>query len=205
MTFDLNFNQLSQYSWTALTILLTILGGLVLYMLLRRGLNSFSRRELISESLAGVLSVLLRWVVIVAVLLLSLQQLGVRMIAVWAALSAGVVFIGVGLVAVWSVFSNAMCSLLLLVFQPFRIGDRIEIIEATGGTGLRGKVVNLNPIFTYLEEEEETEDGYGSTVHVPNNIFFQKSIRRWKGVRSERLDEYMFNEKAPESTHHNGL
>lgn len=202
MTFDFDFNQLSQYSWTALTILATILGGLVLYVLLRRGLNSFSRRELISKSLAGVLSVLLRWVVIVAVLLLSLQQLGVRMIAVWAALSAGVVFIGVGLVAVWSVFSNAMCSLLLLVFQPFRIGDRIEIIEATGGPGLRGKVVNLNPIFTYLEEENE--DGYGSTVHVPNNIFFQKSIRRWKGVGSERLDEYMFNEKVPESTHHNG-
>jgi hypothetical protein len=37
-----------------------------------------------------------------------------------------------------------------------------------------------------------------------NNIFFQKSIRRWQGVKSERLDEYMFNEKIPESVQPNG-
>jgi small-conductance mechanosensitive channel len=202
MTFDLDFNQFSQFSWPALTILITILVGLVAYLLLERGLNSLSGRKFISESLAGVLRVLFRWAVIVMVVLLSLQQLGIQMTAVWTALSAGVVFIGVGLVAVWSVFSNALCSLLLLVFQPFRIGDRIEIIEATGGPGLRGKVINLNPIFTYLEEENE--NGYGSTVHVPNNIFFQKSIRRWKGVKSERLDEYLFNEKIPEAVQPNG-
>lgn len=202
MTFDLNFNQLTQYSWTALTILITILGGLIAYLLLRRGLNTFSRKEYISESLTGLLNVLVRWALIVLVVLITLQQLGVQMAAIWAGLSAGVVFIGVGLIAVWSVFSNALCSLLLLVFQPFRIGDRIEIIEATGGAGLRGKVVNLNPIFTYLEEEND--DGQSSTVYVPNNIFFQKSIRRWQGVKSERLDEYMFNEKVPEMARHNG-
>jgi small-conductance mechanosensitive channel len=202
MTLDFSFNQLSQYGWITLSILTIILGGLVIYILLRRGLDRLSRNQYISTSLAGVLRILIRWAVIVVVLLLSLQQLGVQMTAVWAALSAGVVFIGVGLIAVWSVFSNALCSLLLLVFQPFQIGDRIEIIEATGGTGLRGEVVNLNPIFTYLEEEND--DGHGSTVYVPNNIFFQKSIRRWKGIKSERLDVYMFNEKTPEAVQHNG-
>ena len=67
---------------------------------------------------------------------------------------------------------------------------------------MAAKVVNLNPIFTFLEEEND--DGYSSTVHVPNNIFFQKSIRRWQGVKSERLDEYMFNEKVPKVVEPNG-
>ena len=71
-----DFNQLSQYGWTALSILVIILGGLIAYLLLRRGLNSLSRKNYISESLAGVLRVLFRWAVIVLVVLLSLQQLG---------------------------------------------------------------------------------------------------------------------------------
>ena len=204
MTLDFSFNQLSQYGWTTLAILVIILAGLIAYILLRRGLTSLSTNKYISESLAGVLQLMFRWAIIVLVVLVSLQQLGVQMVAVWAALSAGVVFIGVGLIAVWSVFSNALCSLLLLVFQPFRIGDRIEIIEATGGTGLRGKVINLNPIFTYLEEEDNGNGDGGSIVYVPNNIFFQKTIRRWQGIKSERLDEYMFNEKTPEAMQHNG-
>lgn len=198
MTFDFSFEQLNQYGWTAVTIMATILSGVVVYLLLRRGLNKLSRKQYISESLAGVLRILLRWAVIVLVVLLSLQQLGVQMTAVWAALSAGIVFVGVGLVAVWSVLSNALCSLLLLVFQPFRIGDRIEIIETTGGTGLRGKVVNLNPIFTYLEEDVE-DNGRGTILYVPNNTFFQKSIRRQQSITSERLDKYLFNEKIPDS------
>lgn len=198
MTFDFSFEQLNQYGWTAVTIMATILSGVVVYLLLRRGLNKLSRKQYISESLAGVLRILLRWAVIVLVVLLSLQQLGVQMTVVWAALSAGIVFVGVGLVAVWSVLSNALCSLLLLVFQPFRIGDRIEIIETTGGTGLRGKVVNLNPIFTYLEEDVE-DNGRGTILYVPNNTFFQKSIRRQQSITSERLDKYLFNEKIPDS------
>ena len=205
MTLDFSFNQLSQYGWTTLAILVIILASLIAYILLRRGLTSLSTNKYISESLAGVLQLMFRWAIIVLVVLVSLQHLGVQMAAVWAALSAGVVFIGVGLIAVWSVFSNALCSLLLLVFQPFRIGDRIEIIEATGGTGLRGKVINLNPIFTYLEEEDNGNGDGGSIVYVPNNIFFQKTIRRWQGIKSERLDEYMFNEKTPEAMQPNGF
>ena len=199
---DFNLNQLGEYAWTITAMLIIIVGGFVVYFLLRRGLNNFAAKKYISSSLAGGLKILSRWAVIVVVLLLVLQQFGVQMTVVWATLSAGVVFVGVGLVAVWSVFSNALCSLLLLVFQPFRIGDRIEIVEATGGTGLRGKVVNLNPIFTYLEEEDG--NGLESVVHVPNNIFFQKTIRRWPDVASERLDEYMFNEKIPEAPQHRG-
>ena len=202
MALDFSFNQLNQYGWTTLAILVIILAGLIAYILLRRGITSLSTKKYISESLAGILRILFRWTIIALVVLVSLQQLGVQMAVVWAALSAGVVFIGVGLIAVWSVFSNALCSLLLLVFQPFRIGDQIEIIEATGGAGLRGKVVNLNPIFTYLEEEDKG-DGK-SIVYVPNNIFFQKTIRRWQGIKSEQLDEYMFNEKTPEAMQHNG-
>jgi hypothetical protein len=41
------------------------------------------------------------------------------------------------------------------------------------------------------------------TVYMAQTI--QKTIRRWQGSKSERLDEYMFNEKIPEAMPHNGF
>ncbi|MBF0239716.1 MAG: mechanosensitive ion channel family protein, partial [SAR324 cluster bacterium] len=41
---------------------------------------------------------------------------------------------------------------MLLVVKPFRIGDEIEVIEPSStNAGIRGKVVDLNLIYTTLE------------------------------------------------------
>ena len=60
------------------------------------------------------------------IFLLILQQIGVSMNSVWAVLSAVVAMIAIGFVAVWSVLSNLLCTVMLLIFQPFRVGDEIE-------------------------------------------------------------------------------
>lgn len=85
--------------------------------------------------------------------------------------------VAVGFVAVWSVLSNLLCSILIVTFEPFAVGDDVEIIEPVGGTGLRGRVVTLSLLFTTLAET--TDEGLtGALVQVPNNIFFQKTIRK---------------------------
>src|SRR5690606_16934527 len=90
--------------------------------------------------------------------------------------------------------SSTMCTILLLIFRPFEIGDEIELLEPTGTKGLRGKVVYLNFMFTTLEEAGD--GGRSCRVLVPNNVIFQKSIRRWPGARTERLDDHLM--KSPE-------
>jgi small-conductance mechanosensitive channel len=98
---------------------------------------------------------------------------------VWASLTAVLALVAVGFVAVWSVLSNAFCSVMLMVSRPFNVGDTIEI----PGEGWGGKVIDFNLIFTTLRDEQ------GVMLQVPNNLFFQKPIRRVIGVNTIPLDQ----------------
>ena len=195
MPVELGTEQIVDYGQIGASILLMVALGTLSYYFTSRAINAMYHRNLISEGLRGVCQVILRWAIIALVVLVSLQQTGVRITSIWAALSAFVVLIGVGMVAVWSVLSNMLCSLLLLVFRPFSIGDRVEIIEATGGNGLQGKVVNLNLLYTYLlENNRQGKDG--AIILIPNNMFFQKTTRRWSGTRTKNLEEAIFKDDS---------
>ncbi len=87
----------------------------------------------------------------------------------WTMLGAVAALIAVGFVAVWSVLSNLSCTVLILFFRPFEIGDELEF---TDPSGLRGKVVNLNFAYTTLRDDE------GRLVQIPNNLFFQRIVKR---------------------------
>ena len=89
--------------------------------------------------------------------------------SLWTMLGAVAALIAVGFVAVWSVLSNISCTVLILFFRPFEIGDELEF---TDPSGLRGKVVNLNFAYTTLRDDE------GRLVQVPNNLFFQRIVKR---------------------------
>ena len=120
----------------------------------------------------------IRVVAIVAAVLLVLQQFNVLADA-WTTITALAAVVGVGFIAVWSILSNAFCALVLLISRPFQIGDDIEIVPE----GMRGEVVDFNLIFTILRSED------GSTVQVPNNLFFQKMFRRRRGAVTSGLGE----------------
>ena len=101
--------------------------------------------------------------------------------SVWAAFLAVIAMVAIGFVAVWSVLSNAFCTLMLLIYQPFQIGDRI-IIPADS---LEGEVSDLNLMYTTLRGAE------GDIIQIPNNQFFQKAIRRIPGKKDTDLYEQL--------------
>lgn len=179
--------QLLAYVHPAVSILVIITVGYVIYVLLCRVLSAVAQRDDVPQSLMQFVRVFLRWGLLVVVVLLCLQQVGVRLAALWAGLLSVMALIAIGFIAAWSVLSNILCSILLVVFDLFRLGDEIEIIEATGGKGLRGRVVNLNVLYTSIQETHDEEAGDAIT-HVPNNLFFQKTTRRWRGKNTRRLE-----------------
>lgn len=81
--------------------------------------------------------------------------------------------VAIGFVAVWSTLSNVLCTFLLLLTRPFRIGDEVELVPDP----IRGEVVDLTFFFTTLKDAE------GRYFRIPNNLFFQRIIRRTPGRR----------------------
>jgi small-conductance mechanosensitive channel len=169
--------------------------GLLGYLLVSKALALMARRRYLAPPLESVLRGAARWTILVFVVLIALQQVGVETAGLWAAVLTVGGMIAIGFVAVWSVLSNILCAVLLTVFRPFRVGDQVEIIEATGGQGLRGRVVHFNILYTCIKESGS--EGREAVSQVPNNLFFQKTIRRIEGNETQDLDHYLFEESRP--------
>lgn len=109
-----------------------------------------------------------RWLVFIAAFVLLLEIFGVSLGGLWAVLSTVLAMIGIGFVAVWSVLSNTLCTFVILIFHPFAIGDEIEF----AGEPVRGRVIDLNFVYTTVQCDD------GSDMQIPNNLFFQKVLKR---------------------------
>src|ERR1051326_4134518 len=99
--------------------------------------------------------------------ILALDLWGFSVTGLWAFLVSISTVIGVGFLATWTMISNVTANLLIAVLRPSRLGDTIEIIPEN----VKGQVVDRNMMFTALRERA------GTTLHVPNNLFFQKLFR----------------------------
>lgn len=163
-------------------VLLILLAGYVLQRLVARGLTRLASRYQLPGELLLPLRGALRWLIMGSALLLALEHLGVSAGVLWAAFSGFVAVAAVAFFAVWSVLSNLFCAVLIFTVGPFRLGDRVEVMEAADKPGAKGRVVAINLLYTTLEEDAES--GTGALVQIPNSLFFQKVVRRWRGTES---------------------
>jgi small-conductance mechanosensitive channel len=110
-----------------------------------------------------------RWLVIVALLVGAMLALGIDLHGLWSNLVPILSLVAIGFVAMWSILSHMLASILIVIFRPFEVGDRVEII---GDDLVVGDVTDLNPVYTTLRTEN------GGILQVPNNLFFQKALKR---------------------------
>ena len=144
----------------------------VAYRFLAGGILALETRGALPPYVARLVQRILGGCVIVLGAIVVLDRFGM-MSNVWTLLSAVLALVGVGFVAMWSVLSNMLCWLLLLIVQPFRVGDTVEIVGQTlQGQNLQGQVEDFNLFFTTLR------DSQNALIQVPNNLFFQAAIRR---------------------------
>ncbi len=129
----------------------------------RAAAPAFVRRRL------GLPSGVARWLVIGVATVAALLALGIDLQGLWSTLVAALSLVAIGFVAMWSILSHMLASILIVVFRPFEVGDHIEIV---GDDRVVGDVVDLNPVYTTLHTED------GGTLQVPNNLFFQKAVKR---------------------------
>lgn len=139
--------------------------------------------------------VIIRYTILVLAVALVFGLWGFPIGTILAFLGTVLGLVAIGFVAVWSVLSNFLCTLVLVVFKPFSIGDELEL----PADNVRGRVIDLTLIFTTLQV------GPGETVLVPNNTYFQRVFKRRAGYGTVGLAEQLRREtpadvSAPAST-----
>lgn len=193
-----HFGELiNSYAAPGLKTLLTALIAFLIYLVFCRALKNAGAKGYFDHHLTIILGNITRVVLIVVVVLLSLGFFGVSVSAMWAVLSGILALVALGFVAVWSVLSNVLCSVLLIIFPPFRIGDEIEIQEPTSDFSVKGKVVSINMLMTSLEVSGgANSDTDGDIMRIPNNIFFQKYVRCIPGKGTQSLKKFMAEQQG---------
>ncbi len=161
-----------------LQLLLIILVGYVLQRLVARGLTRVANHYQLPAELILPVRGSVRWLIMGSALLVGLERLGVSAGVLWAALSGFVAVVAVAFFAVWSVLSNLFCAVLIFTVGPVRLGDRVEVMDGFDKPGAKGRVVAINLLYTTLEEEGDNHPSV--LLQIPNSLFFQKIVRRWR-------------------------
>lgn len=164
-TFAMDWHQLLP------SLLIFAVGALLVILLqraLRRTLARASRHTPMSAETALTLQRVSAGALWLLLVLLTLRHLGVNVDGLWTLMVSTLAVIGVGLLAVWTMVSNITASFFIWIWRPYELGERIELIP----DGIKGRAVDRSLMFTVIREED------GSTLMVPNNLFFQRIVRR---------------------------
>jgi small-conductance mechanosensitive channel len=160
-------------------VLLILLLAWLAQRILTRAISRLGARySLLPQEVLLPLRGLLRWLILGSAFMLVLERLGVSATVLWTALTGFTAVAAVAFFAIWSVLSNMFCALLIFAMGPFRLGDTVEVIDSADKPGVKGRVLSINLFYTTLQDV--SEEGAGALLQVPNSLFFQKSVRRWR-------------------------
>ena len=163
----------------AVQILLVIAVAWLLQRLLRRLIERASDHDQFPHELLRPVHAIVHWLIVGATVLLVLERLGVSASVLWSAFTGFAAVGAVAFFAAWSVLSNLFCAFLIFTVGPFRVGDQIELMDtSTDKPGPRGQVVDINLLYTTLEDDSVATGG--ALLQIPNSLIFQRVVRRWR-------------------------
>ena len=137
-------------------IILFWIGGTIFKMIVRRIMDEKSSHANISQVLASIVKNLM----LIVGLITALGTLGVNISAIVAGL--GLTGFAFGF-AFKDMLSNFISGVLIFIYEPFKLGDTIEV------EGKTGKVININLRYVTIEAENQK-------VLIPNSISVSKVI-----------------------------
>ena len=137
-------------------IILFWIGGTIFKRIVWRIMDEKSSHANISQVLSGIVKNLM----LIVGLITALGTLGVNISAIVAGL--GLTGFAFGF-AFKDMLSNFISGVLIFIYEPFKLGDTIEV------EGKTGKVININLRYVTIEEENQK-------ILIPNSISVSKVI-----------------------------
>ncbi|CAN7292036.1 mechanosensitive ion channel family protein [Acidovorax sp. LjRoot74] len=162
-------------------ILLILFAAWLLQRVLRRIVRRASSHYQVPDELVVPMNGLIRWTIVASAVLLVLERMGVSATVLWTAFTGFATVGAVAFFAAWSVLSNLFCALLIFTVRPFKIGDYIEVLDTAEKPGAKGRVVDINLLYTTLEDHGAAA-GQVAWLQIPNALVFQRVVRRFQGV-----------------------
>ncbi len=145
---------------------------IVIFLIIRYVLLKLVRRfSLVTDVLENRTKLIIRYINVTLVILFILFSLfvwGVDFREVSIVFSSVFAIIGVAMFAQWSILSNITAGVILFFTFPFKIGDRIRVLDKDFLLDLT--ILDIKAFYLLLENDE------GENITYPNNLLLQKGV-----------------------------
>ena len=128
----------------------------------RKGDLNKARTRLIAKYVSigifaiGLVALILIWGV-------NIRELGLILSSIFAV-------IGIALFAQWSILSNVTAGIIIFLAFPFKIGDRIRILDKELESEEEFTIEDIKLYYIYLKNSR------GDLITYPNNLMMQKAV-----------------------------
>lgn len=149
------------------TIFISIL-LLLIHFLIKKIVQKFGKKSGISRGRIKMVLKYVNWFLLMMFGVLIITLWGVDRRQILVVLSSIFAVIGVAMFAQWSMLSNITAGIILFFAFPYRIGDKIYIIDKDNP--IEAEIVDIRSFYTLLKNAD------GEKISIPNNILLQKGI-----------------------------
>ncbi len=157
---------LSYFLTVIVPALIVIAAGIILDQALESRVSSYSEKKKLPQSHVHAIKIVIRWIIVIAGILIVASIFGIGIGRLWIVISSIAAMIIIGFVAVWSILGNILAALVLMIWRPFQIGDKITILPEN----VTGTVIETNLFFTRIQTEK------GSIINLTNTNIIQKIV-----------------------------
>ncbi|QYK05912.1 mechanosensitive ion channel family protein [Shewanella zhangzhouensis] len=156
---------------------------------LKRVINALAEKKQVSAARTSLVSRFLTAVLFFITLSLMAVSVGLGYHDVALFVSSAFAVLGVALVAQWSILSNLTAGVLIFFVFPYRIGDRIKVVDKD--EDIRGVIQEIALFHVLIQRDD------GNLITYPNSQILQKSVI--KLLNPEVYDNKTLDAKAIES------
>lgn len=128
----------------------------------------FAKKSNFSEARYNLVKRYIDYLIWLLAVIILISIWGIKREQLLLFLSSVLTVIGVAFFAQWSILSNVTAGIIVFFSFPFRIGDRIKIMDKD--YPIEAEITDIKSFYTLLKTIE------GEEILLPNNLLLQKGI-----------------------------
>ncbi len=168
MLHSLNISFFDKYFTQIIATLAVLIVFIILRVVTKSFIKGFGRKTHLSETRMNLVIKYIDFLITLLGIVSLITIWGVNGEQIFLVLSSVFTIIGVAFFAQWSHLSNITAGIILFFSFPFKIGDRIKMLDKD--FPIEGEIIDIKSFYTLIKTLD------GEEISYPNNLLLQKGI-----------------------------
>lgn len=180
MLHPINITFFDNYSQQFVATLIIVLVFIVLRTTFTSIVKKFGTKSDLTDARTNLVLKYINLLISTLAIVALITVWGVGGEQIFLVISSVLTIIGVAFFAQWSILSNVTAGIILFFSFPFKIGDRIRIMDKD--FPVEAEIEDIKSFYTLLKTAD------GEEIAFPNNLLLQKGIVIVPKVEKEEKD-----------------